>query len=459
MGMTSESQIILGLIIGVVLLVYLVVKTKIHVFLALIIAAALTGIIGGMAPSNVANAIIGGFGSTLGSIGIVIGFGVMMGRLLEVSGAAERLAYALIKFVGRKKEEWAMALAGYIVAIPIFVDSTFIILTPLIKSVARKTGKSVVAIGIPLALGAAATHHAVPPTPGPLGVAGIFNVDVGQMIIYGLIFAIPIMLVGVFYGKWIGKKIYQVPNEDGTGWIRPEKELTFDEFVRLSDERNKELPSLFRSLLPIVLPIVLIFLNTTLSALEITGGIYDYIIFLGQPIIAVGLAVIAAIYALAGRWSREDTLGRMEEGMNSAGVILLITGAGGAFGYVLRESGAGEYIGNLVASLPLPAVLIPFIVASLIRLIQGSGTVAMITAASISAPILVNIPDVNMVLAAQAAALGAMVFSYFSDTLFWVVNRSLGITNTKEQIMVWSVPTTLAWTASLIMILITDFII
>lgn len=457
--MSSETQIILGLIVGVMLLVYLVVKTKIHVFLALIVAAAITGIIGGMTPLSVADAIIGGFGSTLGSIGIVIGFGVMMGRLLEVSGAAERLAYALIKFVGRKKEEWAMALAGYIVAIPIFVDSTFIILTPLIKSVARKTGKSVVAIGIPLALGAAATHHAVPPTPGPLGVAGIFGVDVGQMIIYGLIFAIPIMFVGVFYGKWLGKKIHQIPTEDGTDFIRPEKELTFDEFVTLSDERNKELPSLFRSLLPIVLPIILIFLNTTLSALDITGGIYDYLIFLGQPIIAVGLAVIAAIYALAGRWSREDTLGRMEEGMNSAGVILLITGAGGAFGYVLRESGAGDYIGNLVASMPLPAVLIPFIVASLIRLIQGSGTVAMITAASISAPILINIDGVNMVLAAQAAALGAMVFSYFSDTLFWVVNRSLGIKDTKEQILVWSVPTTLAWAASLIGILIADIFV
>lgn len=457
--MSHETQIILGLIIGVILLVFLVVKTKIHVFLALIIAAAVTGLIGGMAPKSVSDAIISGFGSTLGSIGIIIGFGVMMGRLLEVSGAAERLAYALIRAIGKKKEEWAMALAGYIVAIPIFVDSTFIILTPLIKSVARKTGKSVVALGIPLAIGAAATHHAVPPTPGPLGVAGIFNVDVGQMIIYGLIFAFPIMLVGVFYGKWLGKRIHQLPTEDGTEFYRPEKEFTFDDFVQLSDERNKELPSLFRSSLPIVLPIVLIFLNTTLSALELTGGIYDYIIFLGQPVIAVGLAVIAAIYALAGRMNREDTLGRMEEGMNSAGVILLITGAGGAFGYVLRESGAGNYIAEVVASLPLPAVLIPFIVASLVRLIQGSGTVAMITAASISAPILMNLPDVNMTLAAQAAALGAMVFSYYSDTLFWVVNRSLGIKDPKEQLLVWSVPTTLAWATSLIMIIIADLIV
>ena len=194
------------------LLIYLVIKTKMHVFLALIIASALTGIIGGMQPTKWRMQLFAGFGSTLGSIGIIIGFGVMMGRILEVSGAAERLAYALIKFVGKKKEDWAMAIAGYIVAIPIFVDSTFIILTPLIKSVSRKTGKSVVTIGIALAIGAVATHHAVPPTPGPLAVAGIFNVDVGQMLIYGLIFAIPIMISGVLYAKWLGKRIYQIPD-------------------------------------------------------------------------------------------------------------------------------------------------------------------------------------------------------------------------------------------------------
>ena len=234
--------------------------------------------------------------------------------------------------------------------------------------------------------------------------------------------------------------------------------MTFDDFVEQSDERNKELPSLFLSLLPIVLPIVLIFLNTTLTALELTEGWYDYIIFLGKPIIAVGLSLIVAIYGLARHWKREDTLARMEEGMNSVGVILLITGGGGAFGYVLRESGAGDYIAGQVATLPLPAILIPFFIASMVRLIQGSGTVAMITAASISAPILINM-DVNMALAAQAAALGAMIFSYFSDTMFWVVNRSLGITKTKEQIMVWSVPTTIAWAVSLVGLLVANMFV
>ncbi|MEK4030473.1 gluconate:H+ symporter [Pseudobacillus sp. FSL P4-0506] len=456
--MTPETQMIVGLIIGVAALIILVLKTKIHAFLALIIGASLTGIIGGMDPVKVAETISAGFGSTLGSIGIVIGFGVMIGRILEVSGAAERLAYSLIKLVGKKKEEWAMAIAGYIVSIPIFVDSAFVILNPLVKALSRKTGKSVVTLGVALAIGLAATHHAVPPTPGPLGVAGIFGVDIGLMIAWGLVFAVPIIIVGVTYAKWIGKKIYQLPAEEGADFVRPDAPQAYQEFLELSAERSKELPSLFRSILPILLPIVLIFINTTLSAMEIKGGWIDYLLFLGQPIIAVGLSLVAAIYALAGHMKREEALERMEEGMVTAGIILLVTGAGGALGQVLRESGAGDYIAQQIASLPLPAILIPFFIATLVRLVQGSGTVAMITAASISAPIVANL-DINMALAAQAAALGAMIFSYFNDSLFWVVNRMLGIKNVKEQILVWSVPTTLAWLTALVSLLIANLFV
>ncbi|MFC4410454.1 GntP family permease [Chungangia koreensis] len=456
--MSPEVQMIVGLVIGVAALILLVLKTKIHAFLALVIAASLTGIIGGMNPVDVASTISKGFGNTIASIGIVVGFGVMIGRILEVSGAAERLAYSLIRLVGKKKEEWAMAIAGYIVSIPIFVDSAFVILSPLVKALSRKTGKSVVTLGIALGVGLVATHHAVPPTPGPLGVAGIFGVDIGSMIAWGLVFAFPIIISGVLYAKWIGKRIYQIPTEDSLGYERPTKEQAYQEFLQLSDERSKELPSLFRSLLPIILPIILIFLNTTLSAMELSGGWVDYVLFLGQPIIAVGLALVAAIYALAGDLRREEALERMEEGMTTAGIILLVTGAGGALGQILRDSGAGDFIASKVAELPLPAVLIPFFIATIVRLIQGSGTVAMITAASISAPIVMNL-DVNLALAAQAAALGAMVFSYFNDSLFWVVNRTLGIKDVKEQILVWSVPTTIAWAVSLVAILIANMFV
>lgn len=459
MRMTLEMQMLIGLAIGITVLILLVLKTKIHAFLALIIAASITGLIGGMEPLNVVNSITSGFGNTLASIGIVVGLGVMMGRILEVTGAAEKLAYSLIRLVGKKKEEWAMAIAGYIVSIPIFVDSAFVILNPLVKSLSRKTGKSVVTLGVALAIGLVATHHAVPPTPGPLGVAGIFGVDIGQMIFWGLIFAVPIIIVGVLYAKWLGKKIYQLPEEDGEGFVRKDSsEMVYNDFLAATRDREKELPSLFKSFLPILLPIILIFLNTTLTALEITGGAWDYVLFLGQPIIALALGLVAAIYGLANHMKREEALERMEEGMTTAGIILLVTGAGGALGTVLRESGTGDYLAEIIAGLPLPAILVPFFIASIVRLIQGSGTVAMITAASISAPILANL-DVNLALAAQAAALGAMLFSYFNDSMFWVVNRMLGITKLKEQILVWSVPTTLAWFTALIMLVIANAIV
>lgn len=460
----SGTQMIIGLLIGITLLILLVLKTKVHVFLALVITASITGIIGGMNPSDVISTITSGFGSTLGSIGIIIGFGVMMGRILEVSGAAEKLAYTLIKWLGKGKEEWAMAAAGYVVSIPIFVDSAFVILNPLVKALSTRTGKSVITIGVALAIGLAATHHAVPPTPGPLGVAGIFGADIGLMILAGLIFAIPIVIAGVIYAKWVGKKIYQLPAEDGDGYVRPDSKQVFEEFVQASTEREKELPSLLVSLMPIIIPIILIFINTTFGMLDEAGivsineTVLSYIKFIGNPVIAVGIGLLVAIYTLSKNATRADTLERMEEGIKTAGIILLVTGAGGAFGEVLRVSGTGDFIAEQIASLAIPAILVPFFIATFVRLVQGSGTVAMITAASISAPIVATL-DVNLVLAAQAAALGAMIFSYFNDSLFWVVNRMLGIKEVKEQMLVWSIPTTIAWAVSLVMILIADFIV
>ncbi|MEC5423094.1 gluconate:H+ symporter [Virgibacillus sp. C22-A2] len=460
----SGTQMIIGLVLGIALLIILVLKTKIHAFIALLIAASVTGIVGGMNPTDVISTITNGFGSTLGSIGIIIGLGVMMGRILEVSGAAEKLAYTLVKKLGKKKEEWAMAVAGYVVAIPIFVDSAFVILQPLVKAISRKTGKSVIGIGVALAIGLATTHHAVPPTPGPLGVAGIFGADVGLMILVGLLFSVPIIISGVLYAKWIGSKIHQVPAEEGEGFVRLDEGQVYKEFLEEVDDREKELPSFTKAIMPILIPIILIFINTTLGALHDSGMMtlnetfLSYAQFIGNPVIAVGLGLIVAIYTLTNHLRKSDTLDRMEEGIKTAGIILLLTGAGGALGEVLRASGTGDLIAQQVAQWAIPAVLVPFFIATFVRLVQGSGTVAMITAASISAPIVASL-DVNLVLAAQAAALGAMIFSYFNDSLFWVVNRMLGIKNVKEQILVWSVPTTIAWAVSLVMLLIADFVV
>jgi gluconate:H+ symporter, GntP family len=225
--MSPEVQSLLGLGVGVFVLVFLVVRTKVHAFPALLIAASLVGLVGGLAPTAVADAITEGFGSTLAVIGLVIGFAVMLGKILEASGASERLAYSFLRWLGRRKEEWAVALTGYVVSVPVFVDSAFVILTPLARALSGRTGKSVIALGVALGIGLTATHHAVPPTPGPLGVAGIYGVDVGLMILWGLLFGIPIVITGVFYAKWIGNRIYQLPDDSEDGWRRPAERRSY----------------------------------------------------------------------------------------------------------------------------------------------------------------------------------------------------------------------------------------
>ena len=452
---TQGAQLIFGLVFGVFLLLVLVIKTKIHPFIALIISATVTGLISGLTPSSVSGTIIEGFGKTLGSIGIVIGFGVMMGRLLEVSGASERLAYSFIKALGKRKEEWAMSITGYIVSIPVFVDSAFVILTPILKAISKRTGKSIISIGVALGIGLLVTHSMVPPTPGPLGVAGIFNIDIGQMIFWGMLLSFPLMIIGVFYAKWAGTKVYQLPDDEGTGWVRPDVPKTLDELIEL--EESKNLPSLLNSIMPIFLPIVLIFMNTLVQALGVEGKVAEYLQLLGNPIIAVAIGLIYAIYTLTGHLSQEETLDRMEEGIQDAGIILLITGAGGALGHILTVSGSGDYIANAIATTSIPLVLLPFAIATMLKLVQGSGTVAMITSASISAPILSGL-DVNMVLAALAATAGTFGVSYFNDSLFWVVNRMLGIKKINEQLLIWTLPTGILWFSSLIIIVGASFI-
>jgi GntP family gluconate:H+ symporter len=460
----SGTQLILGLVIGIAVLVFLILKTKVHAFTGLIFAAAVTGLIAGLAPTKVAASIVAGFGSTLGSIGIVIGFGVMMGQALEVSGAAERMALTFIKLFGRGHEEWAMAATGYVVSIPIFCDSGYVILSPLAKALSRRTKKSGTTLGIALAIGLVATHHAVPPTPGPLGVAGIFKVDVGLMILYGLVFALPVVIAGVLYAQWWGKKHYITPDENGNyqqGTYNP-ADAKKAEKLEASTAFDRKLPSAFMAFLPLVLPIILILANTILSAIYPAANPQplwaQYLIFLGNPVIAVGIGLVVALYGLMGDRPQKDTLKELEKGMASAGIIILVTGAGGSLGQVMRDTGVGNYVAQAIAATRIPPILLPFIVASLVRLVQGSGTVGMMTAASITAPILAPL-NVNPVLAAQACALGAMVFSYFNDSYFWVVNRMLGIEDVKDQIMTWSVPTTIGWGISLVMLLVASFII
>lgn len=433
---------LLGLIIGIAIMIVLVSKTKVHTFIALMVAAAITGIIGGMplvdatneageTITGIVNAIQDGFGSTLKSTGIIIGLGVMMGGILEESGAAEQMAYSFIRAVGKKKEEWALAITGWFIAIPVFADSAIVIFAPLCKAISKVTGKSIVGLALAMAAGLQLTHCLVPPTPGPTTAASMLGVDVGQMIICGSLISILMLVVAVFYCQWIGKKIYQVPKEDG-GFDRKEFKK---EYIKSMDELEhlmgqKKLPGLGVSIAPIVVPLVLILANTIL---DLAGIEISILAFLGSPIIALAIGTLIAIYGLMAKDDNKKVLGVMDNAIKSTGIIMLITGAGGALGNVIKVSGVGTALGELVLKLPLPAVLIPFLIAALMRIALGSATVAITTAASLSAPLLGAL-SVSPLLMAVSCCVGAISFSYFNDSGFWVWNGMFGVDDIKDQI-------------------------
>ncbi|GAB3909990.1 gluconate:H+ symporter [Larkinella knui] len=446
--MSILSVPILGLTVAVFVLIFLVLRTKVHPLIAMITAACIAGLTGGLSVTETLDAVTKGFGATLGTIGISIGLGVMMGRILEVSGAAEQIAYSFIRWLGRRKEEWALAMTGYLISIPIFADSAFVILFPIAKALAQKGNRSLLTLGVALAGGLVVTHTMVPPTPGPLGVAGLFGVDLGVMMLLGMVLAIPCTIAFVVYARWLGKKYPGFPEK-----TLPAESLKPIDAANGNEKTARPLPPLSRSLLPIVVPILLIISKAVLTLFSLPTGsdspvlalAAQVLLFAGTPIIALCISTLLAVYALVPYLDRHETSARLEEGLQSAGIILMVTGAGGALGFVVRETGTGTQLAALIAKLPFSPLMIPFLVATVIRLIQGSGTVAMITSASITAPILAQVPGMNMVFAAQAAVIGSFFFSYFNDSLFWVVNRMMGLVEVNQQIMAWSIPTSLAW--------------
>ena len=461
----NGQQMLIGLLIGIVLLIFMVLKTKIQAFLALIITTVVIGVIGGM-PLNtitldngtkfgILQSITSGFGNTLSSIGIIIGFGVMLGAIFEETGAAKRMALCLLKVFGKNKEEEAMAFTGFLVSIPIFCDSGFIILSPIAKAISKVTKKSLISLGVALAAGLVITHTMVPPTPGPLGVCGIFGIDVGEFILLALVLSIPMTIVAIIYArKYIAKKLNWIVNEKDEIVPAPVGTVASDDAINLDE---KDLPSTFSSFLPILLPVVLILINTVSTAMKMTGGIFTILIFLGQPIVAVGIGLLTAIFVLGRKMSRKEILSFMEQGMMSAGIIMLVTGGGGALGQIIKDSGLGTYMAEGITAMHVPIILLPILISTVMRFIQGSGTVAMTTAASISAPIILA-SGANPVLSALACCVGSCFFSYFNDSYFWVVNRTLGVSEAKDQIRVWSITTTIIWAVGCLEVLLLSLV-
>ena len=462
-GLSGERMLI-GLAIGIAVLIFLVLKTKIQAFLALIISTVVVGVIGGMPLTNITievdgvektfgivNSITSGFGGTLGSIGIIIGFGVMMGQISEVTGAAKRMAHTFLKLFGKKREEEALALTGFLVSIPIFCDSGFVVLAPIAKAISKATKKSVIGLGTALAAGLVITHSLVPPTPGPLGVCGIFGVDVGKFILLTLVLALPMAIACIAYSRlYLSKKYYRIPNEEGEIVEMPYQEPNYEAAFSMD---MTGVPGALESFMPLIIPIILILINTVATAMGKTEGFMNVLVFLGQPIVAVGLGLIVAILTLGRSLDRHEALTEMEKGMASAGIIMLVTGGGGALGQIIKDSGLGTFMAEGLAKTAIPIIILPLLIATAMRFIQGSGTVAMTTAASITAPIIAA-SGVSPILGAVACCVGSLFFGYFNDSYFWVVNRTLGVSEAKDQLRIWSVTSTVAWAVGVVEVLI-----
>lgn len=462
-GLSGERMLI-GLAIGIAVLIFLVLKTKIQAFLALIISTVVVGVIGGMPLTNITievdgvektfgivNSITSGFGGTLGSIGIIIGFGVMMGQIFEVTGAAKRMAHTFLKLFGKKREEEALALTGFLVSIPIFCDSGFVVLAPIAKAISKATKKSVIGLGTALAAGLVITHSLVPPTPGPLGVCGIFGVDVGKFILLTLVLALPMAIACIAYSRlYLSKKYYRIPNEEGEIVEMPYQEPNYEAAFSMD---MTGVPGALESFMPLIIPIILILINTVATAMGKTEGFMNVLVFLGQPIVAVGLGLIVAILTLGRSLDRHEALTEMEKGMASAGIIMLVTGGGGALGQIIKDSGLGTFMAEGLAKTTIPIIILPLLIATAMRFIQGSGTVAMTTAASITAPIIAA-SGVSPILGAVACCVGSLFFGYFNDSYFWVVNRTLGVSEAKDQLRIWSVTSTVAWAVGVVEVLI-----
>ena len=429
----SDQMLILVALAGIFLLLFLVIKTKLHAFVALLLVSLIVGIAAGMPLQEVVASIQSGMGGTLGFVAVVVGLGAMFGRMLEVSGGAERLAQTLINKFGEDKAQWSLGITGFLVAIPVFFDVGFIILVPIVYGLARKTGKSLLYYGIPLLAGLAVTHSFIPPTPGPIAVADLIGADLGWVILFGAIAGVPSMIIaGPLFAKWISKRIHAVVPD----YMQAE-EMEYD----------KELPSFALIASLISIPLVLILLNTLSGVILDEGNMIRSILtFLGHPFVALTIATLLTFIFLGTKrgYSRQDVQDIATKALEPAGIIILVTGAGGVFKQVLIDSGVGEVLGEMMAGSSLPPIALAFLIAMVVRVAQGSATVSMVTAAGLMSPLIETLGMQGPVLGLMVIAIasGATVFSHVNDSGFWLVNRYFGL-DVKDTLKSWTVMETL----------------
>ncbi|ULC60714.1 GntP family permease [Flaviramulus sp. BrNp1-15] len=417
-------MVVIYLLISVLLIIWLTAKLKVHPFIALLLVAIFYGIIAGMPLNNIITSVNKGFGNTLGGIGMIIILGVIIGAFLENSGGAYALAEKVLKFTGKKKIPFAMGIIGWFVSIPVFADSGFMLLAPLNKSLSKKAGITLSGTAIALGLGLIAAHTMVPPTPGPIAAAHYLNADLGLVILMGIPISLLALLMGlVFIKKYVSKT-----------YIAPDPNVTEEDIK----ERLKTAPSAFKATIPIFVPIILIVIKSLLTSVydyqsdnfETFPAIIKILFFLGEPFIALLIGCFLSL-TLPKKLNKDmfSTSGWIGKALVGAASIILITGAGGIFGQVLRDSGIATTLGEALSGINL-SIWLPFLLAAAIKTAQGSSTVALITAASILAPMMATLgfdTELQKAMVVVAIGAGSAVVVHANDSFFWVVTQLSGM--------------------------------
>lgn len=441
-------RLILAAVAGLILLLILIIKFKVHAIISILIGAIVIGLGAGMPYTEIIAAVNDGIGNTLKGIALLVGLGSMFGAILEVSGGAQTLAVTMVKKFGDKKAAWALGITGLVIAMPVFFDAGLIILIPLAFSLAKRTKRSTLFYAIPLLAGLAVGHAFIPPTPGPVLVATMLNVDLGWVILVGIICGTFAMIVaGPVWGSICGKK-YQV--------AVPE---------HIANQENideSKLPSFLMIVSIILIPLVLIVLKSIAGVVPALDAIEPVVTFLGEPFVALLIATIAAMIMLGIKrgYKTAELEKIMTKSLEPTGLILLVTASGGVLRYMLQYSGLGDVIGNAVASANLPIVVIAFVVAALVRICVGSSTVAMTMAAGIisAMPEIATLSPMYLACVTAAVAGGATVCSHFNDSGFWLVKSLVGM-DEKTTLKTWTVMETLVGGTGFIVALIISFFV
>ncbi len=440
---------------AVAALLFLIMKVRLHAFIALVLVSLVTAVAAGIPLALVPTALTSGFGATLASVALLVGFGVMLGRLLEVTGGAQVLADTLINRFGPERAPFALGVAALLFGFPIFFDAGLVVFLPIILTVARRFGGSVLYYALPAAGAFAAMHAIVPPHPGPVAAGTVLGGDIGVVLLIGLPVAVLSWYVGVYLvSRWLGARI-DVPLTDVLlGAVNGGRDD--------QDERptgtgtgttgggtataTRLAPPAFSTVLGLLLvPLVLIALNTVLTTLVTSGavgegnGVVEALQLVGQTPVALLITLLLAIATL-GRHGRTlaQTTQVLDEALGPICSIILITGAGGMFGGVLRASGIGEALTSSLSGLGMPLLLQAFLIATALRVAQGSATVALTTASGLIASQAAGLPDVRIALLVIAVAAGATVLSHVNDSGFWLVSRFFGM-DEKTTLKTWTV--------------------